>query len=147
MRLACCATPWRGKECWGPILLRNARQTGIKAVTMICSRAARECCALPREIHSLKELKDDRHIPKAVITVIALALVVLTVENLTYQAKAQQAACGDYIHPCVVTTENPAESPHVVTSMLERQAMTAIERMTKGIMSTIGVTPDSPSQP
>jgi hypothetical protein len=36
--------------------------TGIKALTMICSRAARECCAFPREIHSLKELKDDRHI-------------------------------------------------------------------------------------
>jgi hypothetical protein len=70
---------------------------------------------------------------KAVLTVIALALVLLTVENLTYQARAQQAACGDYIHPCVVTTENPAESPHVVTSMLERQAMTAIERMTKDI--------------
>ena len=62
---------------------------------------------------------------KAVLTVIALALVLLTVENLTYQARAQQVACGDYIHPCVVTTENPAESPHVVTSMLERQAMTA----------------------
>ena len=44
---------------------------------------------------------------KAVLTVIALALVLLTVENLTYQARAQQAACGDYIHPCVVTTENP----------------------------------------
>ena len=29
---------------------------------MICSRAARECCAFPREIYSLKELKDDRHI-------------------------------------------------------------------------------------
>ena len=58
-----CATPWRGKECWGPILLRNARQTGIKALTMICSRAARERCAFPPgEIHSLKELKDDRHI-------------------------------------------------------------------------------------
>ncbi len=28
---------------------------------------------------------------KAVLTVIALALVVLTVENLTYQARAQQA--------------------------------------------------------
>jgi hypothetical protein len=83
---------------------------------------------------------------KAVLTVIALALVVLTVENLTYQARAQQAACGDYIHPCVVTTENPAESPHVVTSMLERQAMTAIQ-WTKDIMSTIGVTPGSPSQP
>src|ERR1700746_1644293 len=38
------------------------RQTGIKALTMICSRAARECCAFPQEIHSLKELKDDRHI-------------------------------------------------------------------------------------
>jgi hypothetical protein len=84
---------------------------------------------------------------KAVLTVIALALVLLTVENLTYQARAQQVACGDYIHPCVVTTENPAESPHVVTSMLERQAMTAIERMTKEIKSIIGVTPDSPSQP
>ena len=48
---------------------------------------------------------------KAVLTVIALALVLLTVENLTYQARAQQTACGDYIHPCVVTTENPAESP------------------------------------
>ncbi len=86
---------------------------------------------------------------KAVLTVIALALVLLTVENLTYQARAQQAACGDYIHPCVVTTENPAESPHVVTSMLERQAMTAIERerMTKDIKSIIGVTPDSPPQP
>jgi hypothetical protein len=46
-----------------------------------------------------------------------------------------------------VTTENPAESPHVVTSMLERQAMTAIERMTKDIKDIIGVTPDSPSQP
>src|SRR6516165_584162 len=84
---------------------------------------------------------------KAVLTVIALALVLLTVENLTYQARAQQTACGDYIHPCVVTTENPAESPHVVTSMLERQAMTAIERMTTDIKSIIGVTPDSPSQP
>jgi hypothetical protein len=84
---------------------------------------------------------------KAVLTVIALALVLLTVENLTYQARAQQAACGDYIHPCVVTTENPAESPHVVTSMLERQAMTAIERMTKDIKDIIGVTPGSPSQP
>jgi hypothetical protein len=73
--------------------------------------------------------------------------VVLTVENLTYQARAQQAACGDYIHPCVVTTENPAESPHVVTSMLERQAMTAIERWTKDIKDIIGVTPGSPSQP
>jgi hypothetical protein len=83
---------------------------------------------------------------KAVLTVIALALVLLTVENLTFQARAQQAACGDYIHPCVVTTENPAQSPHVVTSMLERQTMTAIE-WTKGIMSTIGVTPGSPSQP
>jgi hypothetical protein len=85
---------------------------------------------------------------KAVLTVIALALVLLTVENLTYQARAQQTACGDYIHPCVVTTENPAESPHVVTSMLERQAMTAIERMTKDIKSIIGdVTSGSPSQP
>jgi hypothetical protein len=84
---------------------------------------------------------------KAVLTVIALALILLTAENLTFQARAQQTACGDYIHSCVVTTENPAESPHVVTSMLERQALTAIERVTKDIKSVIGGTPDSPSQP
>jgi hypothetical protein len=49
-----CATPWRGKECWGPILLRNARQTGIKAVTVICSRATRECCAFPEKSTHLR---------------------------------------------------------------------------------------------
>jgi hypothetical protein len=57
----CAPRHGRGRV-WGPILLRNARQTGVKALTMICIRAAREVLRLPREIHSLKELKDDRHI-------------------------------------------------------------------------------------
>jgi hypothetical protein len=36
------------------ILLRNVRQTGIKAVTMICSRATRECCAFPEKSTHLR---------------------------------------------------------------------------------------------
>jgi hypothetical protein len=42
---------------------------------------------------------------KAILTVIALALMLLTVENLTLQVRAQQSACGSYQNPCFVTTD------------------------------------------
>jgi hypothetical protein len=50
---------------------------------------------------------------KAILTVIALALVLLTVENLTYQAKAQQSACGSWQNPCAVATY-PGQYPAAV---------------------------------
>jgi hypothetical protein len=42
---------------------------------------------------------------KAVLSVIAAALIVLAVENLLQEAKAQTTACGTYQNPCLVTTD------------------------------------------
>lgn len=43
---------------------------------------------------------------KAVLSVIAAALVVLAVETLLPGAKAQTATCGTDENPCVVTTNS-----------------------------------------
>ena len=40
---------------------------------------------------------------KSVLTIIALALILLTAENFMHGASAQQSPCGSQLNPCYVT--------------------------------------------